>query len=200
MKIILLFLLLTRLLPAQEKPATIIIKSLQLDESNTIREGIELIRKAALKENKFFALSLQLADTHLEAQFPGALTLRNVPVEAALKYLCDSAGLDLTDEEGLWVIYPGSREEGQDERQVTIAKITQADLAALGIFKKPGMGYTTADGKKWPSGRNDKASMIDDRLILRAIPAKTAQFKALLMLHRAGYKVPAINSNQPAKD
>ncbi|YCM43596.1 hypothetical protein V2O64_20010 [Verrucomicrobiaceae bacterium 227] len=199
MKTLILLFFLTNLLPAQEERKEAIIDILELDESNTIGEGINLIRQAALKGDKFFALDVQLAEAHLEAKYLGRLSLRKVPVTVALKYLCDHS-LTLSYEEGIWTIQPRSGEEGSDIIQVAITKITEADLAALGIFKKPGVGCVTSDGKKWPPIQHHQTSMIEDLLILRSTPPRIANFKALLALHRAGYKVPAIDSNQPAAD
>ena len=47
----------------------------------------------------------------------------------------------------MWRIHPASREEGQDERQMLIRDITEAEYKALGLrFEKEKL--VTDDGKK----------------------------------------------------
>ena len=75
-----------------------------------------------------------------------------------------------------------------------IRDITEAEYKALdSSFDEKGQ-LVTGDESKWPTGELEFAERIDDRLIIRALPEKIENLKALLKLHRAGYPIPKINS------
>ncbi|MDB4422474.1 hypothetical protein N9294_00750 [bacterium] len=123
------------------------------------------------------------------------LSLKNVPLSVALFYICDGCNLDFSYQNGLWRVGPRGP-EGQDERQIIVKKITTEEYTALGLrFTEKGQ-LVTEDGMKWPPGEIESAARLDDKLIIRAIPEKIENFKALLRLHRAGYPIPRINSQK----
>lgn len=77
-----------------------------------------------------------------------------------------------------------------------VKNITDEEYAALGLrFTEKGT-LVTKDGKKWPTGAIESAIRLDDKLIIRALPKKIENLKALLRLHRAGYTIPKINSQK----
>jgi hypothetical protein len=196
MKILVALLLLTGFLTAQEETGGPIIEKLTLSESDTVGEAIALVRTAALKKDKFFALSVNLDEHELAAKFSGRLSLKKVPALIALKYLCLGSALDLTNDQGLWKIEARSNEEGPDEIQIILEGISPDEFLALGLTTKKGIGLITDDGKKWPSGEFERSHRLDGKLILRASLQKVENLKALLKLLRAGYKIPKINGNQ----
>jgi hypothetical protein len=110
-----------------------VIEIIELGLNNTVGEAIEIVRQAALKEDRFFAFSVSLHKHELAAPFEGSMTLKKVPAFVALNYICDSCRLDYVYEGGMWRIHPASWEEGQDERQMLIRDITEAEYKALGL-------------------------------------------------------------------
>ena len=192
MKALFCFLILIGLASAQTKSNETIVEVFELDDRNTIGEGIEILRAAALKDDKFFTLNVQLPEAKLQARFPGIVIARKVPVSLALFYLCDSADLSLTYENNLWRIQPRSGEEGADLVQIMIENVTKEELSALGIQSN----FTTKNGKKWPSGKLERATMFESGLLVRATHSTHENLRTLLKLHRAGYKIPTIDSNE----
>ena len=172
-----------------------IIESYQIDESTTVRAAIDKIRQAALKGDKSFALNVQLAETHLESTYTGRMTLKKGPAAVALKYLCEYSAIELIFEDGLWTIQPRSGEEGPDIIQILLKNITPDELSALGI-RKSTKRFVTEDQKKWPSGEHERATLLDGSLIVRARRSELDNPETLLKLHRAGYRIPKINSRQ----
>lgn len=183
--------------PEAKKAGGPIIDSLELNEAYTQWEALEIIRKAASKGDDSFALAVTLSESELKSKLTGSLSLRKVPTIVALSYLCEIVGLKLTYEEGIWKVENASSGVGPDEIQVRIEGITDEEYQALGLEEKPGIGFVTADGKKWPTGQYESSHKFKNLLILRARRVKIDSFKALLQLHRAGYKIPKIDSNQP---
>ena len=85
--------------------------------------------------------------------------------------------------------------------QFSILDITEDELSAIGIREKGKRSFMTTAGKKWPSGEGEGefAALAEDTLIVRARRSEIENLRALLKLHRAGYKIPKIGSNQADK-
>ena len=186
--------LFSNLVQAQDKSLGPVIETLELGQNNTVHEAIEIIRKNALKMDRLFAFSVELQKHELEAPFPSQLSLKKVPAAIALFYISDICRLDYTYKNSLWMIKPRSDVVGQDEVQVMIKDITDAEYKALGLNFNKKIGLVTNDGKKWPDGEIESTTRIENHLIIRALPEKIENLKALLRLHRAGYPIPKINS------
>lgn len=61
-----------------------VIEIIELGLNNTVGEAIEIVRQAALKEDRFFAFSVSLQKHELTAPFEGSMTLKKVPAFVAL--------------------------------------------------------------------------------------------------------------------
>ena len=199
MKALLVLILLLTHASAQNKLGGAIIESLHLDESNTIGEGIELVRKAALKGDKFFALDVQRPPAQLQEKFRGRMTLKKVPALVALQYICDDSRFTFAYHDGLWKISNTEREYPDDRLVYFTPEITEAESNALGIKKDPDHGVTTNNGEKWPAGEDESAALLESGLLVRGRRDTIEQLQALLTLHRAGYQIPKAGSNKPAK-
>ena len=164
-----------------------IIPSIELNHNHTVGESLYIARQAGLKADKSFAFTVELEKYELAAPGPQILSLKNVPLSVALLYICDGCNLDFSYQNGLWRVIPRGP-EGQDERQITVKNITTEEYTALGLrFTEKGQ-LVTEDGMKRPTGEIESAARLDDKLIIRALPERIENFKALLRLHRAGVK------------
>ncbi|MEN8784550.1 MAG: hypothetical protein ABF379_09320 [Akkermansiaceae bacterium] len=188
--------LFSHLVRAQDKSLGPVFLKLELGQDNTVGEAIEIIRKNALKMDRLFAFSVELQKHELDAPFPSHLSLKKVPAAIALFYISDICRLDYTFKNSLWVIRTRAEVDGQDEVQMIIRNITDAEYKALGLKFDQEIGLVTDDGKKWPSGEIESTAKIENHLIIRALPEKIENLKALLRLHRAGYPIPKINSQR----
>lgn len=188
--------LFSQLIPAQDETLGPVLLKLELGKDKTVGEAIEIIRKNAFKMDRLFAFAVELQKHELDAPFRSHLSLKKVPAAIALFYINDICRLNYTFENSLCVIQTRSEVDGLDEVQMIIRNITNPEYKALGLKFDKEIGLVTNDGKKWPSGEIESSTKIENHLIIRALPEKIENLKALLCLHRASYPIPKINSQR----
>ncbi len=175
------------------------IAQLDLEKGTTAREGIAKIMDA-IKSNQKSRVAVQIlvSDATLdERKLLGELRLSKIPAVIALKYLADALVLQVTSDGFAWTL----REKWEEPGDITVrtpSEITTAEPRTMGLDLKTDGTVAAISGPAWPTHPESKALVENNFFFLKASLRDIQTFDALLLLLRRGYKVPPINSEQPA--
>ena len=185
-----------------EEPRTWVgpkIESINTLEGGSLLDVVNKIR-AEIKEDKDSAISvrIEVSDEEL-SKHSVRMALKEIPATVALSGVASIGVFEFAFENGVWVLRnPPIHERKYPDDVVTLTceLATPTELAALGLAENDDGKISTREGSKWPKEKWGKMQRIEDVIVVRAYRQEIESFKALLRLHRRGYTIPKINSEQ----
>lgn len=182
------------------------IKSIDTLDGGTLLDVVNQIRGEVQKDKKSpISLRIEVSDDDL-SKISGKMALKEIPAIVALSYVASIGVFEFAFENGVWVLRNTpihKRQYPDDIVTLTCELATSSELAALGLTEDKTGKISAQAGPKWPKEEWGQMQRIQDVIVLRAYRHEIETFNALLSLHRRGFRVPKINSeqdsaNQPA--
>ncbi|MDP0490664.1 MAG: hypothetical protein Q7Q71_06415 [Verrucomicrobiota bacterium JB023] len=164
-----------------------------LDVVNQIRAEIDNSKNAPV------ALRIEVTDVELKSRPMKSMKVRDIPAMVALRYVAMQCSYEFLFEDGMWIVRDSPILERQsDDSRVTLhmPMCTTEELNALGLKADTEGVVTVSKGRAWPE--TGEALYIDGVLVVKAYQWEIDCLTSLLTLHKHGYKIPAINSDQSA--
>ncbi|BDS05391.1 hypothetical protein NT6N_04310 [Oceaniferula spumae] len=175
------------------------VKSINTLDGGTLFDVVEKIRIQIKNDTETpIAVRIDVSDDELR-KVPAKVALKKIPAVVALSYAADIGGYEFLFQNGVWVlrntplhqrVYPG------DTVALSTKLVTRDELRALGLAEAADGKISVQQGAKWPKLPEGKITRIKDAIVIIAQRQEIDNFHALLQLHRRGYRIPTINSEQ----
>lgn len=175
------------------------IESINTLDGGTLLDVVNQIRAEIQKdEDSSVSVRIEVSDDDLR-KISAKMALKKIPAIVALSHVASVGVFEFAFEDGVWVLRNTPIHERQypdDIVTVTCQRADSAELRTLGLIEALDGTMSVQEGSKWPKEEWGLMKRIDDVIVLRAYRHEIESLNALLLLHRRGYPIPKINSDQ----